>query len=285
MAAPLKVGGQPVCGLHATRPIRIGPPGLLAVRARQPAEEVLERAILHHHPDNVLDARSSWLREAVRRGGDGPYPATLAEREQPRRRCHALEPPASAQPRRCRAASTASIPCPHAAPPCLPRRALADGQPRRPGTCAGVWSTPGTGLWERLRSGRAADGGSHHPCHPCLVAGRASPCLYPVNPSLSRNHAAHTRKRPRVRAQWTRALWGLRAVPSRRPRVPRTSTRSWCGFLPRRGSRVWSELGTPGADVRQSPCCGSVTHQATRQGLSNTDVVGEFMKPLYLRQR
>ena len=69
MAAPLKVGGQPVCGLHATRPIRIGPPGLLAVRARQPAEEVLERAILHHHPDNVLDARSSWLREAVRRGG------------------------------------------------------------------------------------------------------------------------------------------------------------------------------------------------------------------------
>jgi len=218
-------------------------------------------------------------------GGDGPDPATLAEREQPRRRCHALEPPASAQPRRRRAASTASIPCPHAAPPCLPRRALADGQPRRPGTCAGVWSTPGTGLWERLRSGRAADGGSHHPCHPCLVAGRASPCLYPVNPSLSRNHAAHTRKRPRVRAQWTRALWGLRAVPSRRPRVPRTSTRSWCGFLPRRGSRVWSELGTPGADVRQSPCCGSVTHQATRQGLSNTDVVGEFMKPLYLRQR
>ena len=66
-----------------------------------------------------------WCADCWRQMGS-PDPVTLAEREEPGGRRRPVEKPASAQPLRRPAALTSSMPCPHAAPPCLPRLAAPD---------------------------------------------------------------------------------------------------------------------------------------------------------------
>ena len=56
MAAPLKVGRERVSQVWDPSLVKIFQPRLPAIRVRQPAEEVIEGPILHHDPDNVLDA-------------------------------------------------------------------------------------------------------------------------------------------------------------------------------------------------------------------------------------
>src|SRR5207245_1440179 len=108
------------------------------------------------------------LGEAVRLGGGGPYPVTLAEREEPRGRRRPLEQPASAQPLRRPAALTSSIPCPHATPPCLPRLALAGAS--------------------RAGQGRAPVSGPPHALVKCIALS-ATP---PQTVLSMRGHLAHT---------------------------------------------------------------------------------------------
>src|SRR5262245_47984026 len=67
MAASLKVRGERVGRLQHTRPVRIREPCLAAVRARKPSEKMIERSVLHHEHDDVLDARVLRFGKLVRR--------------------------------------------------------------------------------------------------------------------------------------------------------------------------------------------------------------------------
>jgi hypothetical protein len=67
VAAALEVG-QVVGGPRNAVPIRVLEPRLLTVGTRQPAEEMVEGAVLHHADDHVVDARLLRPRERTRRG-------------------------------------------------------------------------------------------------------------------------------------------------------------------------------------------------------------------------
>jgi hypothetical protein len=45
--------------------------------------------------------------------------------------------------------------------------------------------------------------------------------LYPANPRPTRNHAAKTKRRPRVRYTFALDIWGLMSVPYSRLKSPR----------------------------------------------------------------
>ena len=49
-----------------TVPVGVDEAGLPAVRVRKPAEEMVERAVLHHHHDDVLEPRALGSRERCR---------------------------------------------------------------------------------------------------------------------------------------------------------------------------------------------------------------------------
>src|SRR5207302_11405923 len=57
VAATLKVRGQRERGMRDTGGIRVREPFLPAVRPGEPAEEMVEGAVLHHEYDHVIDPR------------------------------------------------------------------------------------------------------------------------------------------------------------------------------------------------------------------------------------
>jgi hypothetical protein len=56
MTATLKVGRQLVCSEEGAGVVGITQPALPSVGAVEPAQHVIERSILHHQDDDVLDA-------------------------------------------------------------------------------------------------------------------------------------------------------------------------------------------------------------------------------------
>ena len=56
MAAALEVGRQGVGWVRRARAVAVGQAGLAAVGSGQPAEEVVEGAVLHHDDDDVVIA-------------------------------------------------------------------------------------------------------------------------------------------------------------------------------------------------------------------------------------
>jgi hypothetical protein len=72
--------------------------------------------------------------------------------------------------------------------------------------------------------GRSPGGKAQHltkPCHHFLYSGGAFARLYSVNPILTRNYAAKTKRRPRVRSKSALDIWGLMSVPYSRLKAPR----------------------------------------------------------------
>src|SRR5882724_5973339 len=59
--AALEIRRQLVRGVEPAHRIRIREPSLLAVRSRDPAEEVIERSVLHHQHDDVAEVTRSAL--------------------------------------------------------------------------------------------------------------------------------------------------------------------------------------------------------------------------------
>src|SRR3954453_15543866 len=64
MSAALVVGRERMRPLRYAIAIDVGQPCLASVRPWEPAEEVIERAVLHHHDDDVVERRrpGRWLR-------------------------------------------------------------------------------------------------------------------------------------------------------------------------------------------------------------------------------
>jgi len=63
LSAALEVRSQLVRRMARAVRIEVGEPGLLAVRARKPAEEVIEGPVLHHEHDDMTDVlglRHPW---------------------------------------------------------------------------------------------------------------------------------------------------------------------------------------------------------------------------------
>jgi hypothetical protein len=56
MRTALVIGSQPVGAVRHSCLVQVGQPGLPAVGPRQPAQEMVEGPVLHHHDDNVVDA-------------------------------------------------------------------------------------------------------------------------------------------------------------------------------------------------------------------------------------
>jgi|SoiMetStandDraft_2_1073263.scaffolds.fasta_scaffold53518_2 hypothetical protein len=84
--------------------------------------------------------------------------------------------------------------------------------------------------WQRMR---AMLGFLSTPCHHVRASGGACTRLYPLTPSLMRQHAATMTKRLRVHATFACDSGRRWSVPSRRLRSPRMDTRSWHGLSPR----------------------------------------------------
>jgi hypothetical protein len=59
------------------------------------------------------------------------------------------------------------------------------------------------------------------PCHHFLYSGGAFARLDPVNPNPTSNHAAKTKRWPRVRYKFALDIWGLMSVPYGRLSAPR----------------------------------------------------------------
>ena len=59
------------------------------------------------------------------------------------------------------------------------------------------------------------------PCHHFLYSGGEFARLYPVNPTPTRNYAAKTKRRPRVRSKSALDIGGLMSVPYSRLKAPR----------------------------------------------------------------
>jgi hypothetical protein len=55
------VGGELLGGVGGAGGVGVGEAGLLAVGSGEPAEDVVEAAILHHDDDDVLDLRGAGL--------------------------------------------------------------------------------------------------------------------------------------------------------------------------------------------------------------------------------
>jgi hypothetical protein len=63
MPAPLKVRRQSMGRMRDVLLVLIRQPGLTAIRARHPAKHVVERPILHHDDDYVIDPRTHTIRQ------------------------------------------------------------------------------------------------------------------------------------------------------------------------------------------------------------------------------
>jgi hypothetical protein len=61
--------------MEDTAGVGVAQPGLPAVGAGQPAEQVIEAAILHHHDHDVLDARQLGQRQQIEQAGVAALPA------------------------------------------------------------------------------------------------------------------------------------------------------------------------------------------------------------------
>jgi hypothetical protein len=60
-AATLEIRRQRVSRMCGSALVEVGQPGLPAVGARKPAEEVVEGAVLHHHDDDVIESRPARI--------------------------------------------------------------------------------------------------------------------------------------------------------------------------------------------------------------------------------
>src|SRR3546814_7224353 len=58
---------------------------LHAIGAWHPAKKMIERAVFHHHHDDVIKARLFRIRQAVRAGGDAATAAAAWQRQTARR--------------------------------------------------------------------------------------------------------------------------------------------------------------------------------------------------------
>ena len=67
--AALVVGRQRVRRVGCARRVDVRESRLFPVGAGQPAHDVVERPVLHHHDDDVVDPRGAGLGQARRRGG------------------------------------------------------------------------------------------------------------------------------------------------------------------------------------------------------------------------
>jgi hypothetical protein len=67
--AAARVRRQVVGAVRDAVPVDVGQTGLLAVAAGEPAEEVVEGAVLHHHHDDVVDAGRVGVGDRRRRCG------------------------------------------------------------------------------------------------------------------------------------------------------------------------------------------------------------------------
>ena len=82
VTAALKVRGQRKSRMGNAGGVDVREPRLLAVGAREPAEEMVERPVLHHEHDDVLDAAGRGVRQHVaaelraRRRDDGSIAAS-----------------------------------------------------------------------------------------------------------------------------------------------------------------------------------------------------------------
>jgi hypothetical protein len=56
VAATLKVRRQVVCSMEGSGLVGVTQPALPSVGALEPAQHVIERSVLHHQDDDVLDA-------------------------------------------------------------------------------------------------------------------------------------------------------------------------------------------------------------------------------------
>ena len=63
VAAALEVGRERMRRVRDAASVEVRQAGLLAVRAGQPAEEVVERPVLHHHDHDVVDPGAAWIRQ------------------------------------------------------------------------------------------------------------------------------------------------------------------------------------------------------------------------------
>lgn len=76
MAAPLEIRCEPVSPMGHAVGVEVAQPGLSAVGAVEPAEEVIEGAILHHHEHDVIDPRDRGIGQPTRlregRTGEAP---------------------------------------------------------------------------------------------------------------------------------------------------------------------------------------------------------------------
>jgi len=66
--AALEVGRERVGPVRHARRVEVRDPRLFPVGARKPAHDVVERAVLHHHDDDVVDARGAGLGQTLRCG-------------------------------------------------------------------------------------------------------------------------------------------------------------------------------------------------------------------------
>src|SRR5262249_6775106 len=73
LPAALKVGREGVRRVRNVVSIQEGQAGLTAVSAGQPAQEVIERSVLHHHEDDVIDPRQLRRRQRGGRSGGNKW--------------------------------------------------------------------------------------------------------------------------------------------------------------------------------------------------------------------
>ena len=64
-AAALEIRRKMVRWMESASLVCVAQPSLASIGARQPTEEVVERAVLHHDDDDVLDARFIWGRQLL----------------------------------------------------------------------------------------------------------------------------------------------------------------------------------------------------------------------------
>ena len=68
VTAPLEIRSEGIGGVAHTGRIEVGEPGLPSVGIRQPSEEMVERPVLHHHDDDVLDPARAGIKRQRARG-------------------------------------------------------------------------------------------------------------------------------------------------------------------------------------------------------------------------